>query len=128
VGGAFGVAVIGSLMSTRYQHRLMAALTAHHLPAAVGHSASASLGAALAVAQRLGEGPGTAVAQSARSAFVSGMDLGLRVAALLAVVGAVLALLALPSRLGRDNPERRADPRGGYGVPGGSVHDPGARA
>jgi EmrB/QacA subfamily drug resistance transporter len=128
VGGAFGVAVVGSLMSTRYQHRLIAALSAHHLPAAVGHNASASLGAALAVAHRLGEGSGAALALSARSAFVSGMDLGLRVAALLAIAGAVLALLALPSRVGQENPQSHADPRGGHGVPGGSVHHSGTRA
>jgi EmrB/QacA subfamily drug resistance transporter len=104
VGGAFGVAVIGSLMSTRYQHRIITALSDHHLPAGFAHTASASLAAALALAQHLGQGRGAVVAHSARSAFVSGMDLGLRVAALVAVAGAVLALLALPSRLGDVEP------------------------
>ena len=37
VGGALGVAVIGSLLSTRYQDRITSALAGHHVPAAAAH-------------------------------------------------------------------------------------------
>jgi len=58
LGGAFGVAVIGSLTSTRYEHHLAAALTADHVPLAVTHAASGSLAAAIAVGGRLGGAAG----------------------------------------------------------------------
>ncbi len=99
VGGAFGVAIVGSLMSTRYAHRLGGVLAVHHLPTTVAHASTESFAAALAVAGRLGGPAGEVVAHGARSAFVSGMDLGLLVAALVATAGAALALVALPSRL-----------------------------
>ncbi|MHB1834355.1 MAG: MFS transporter [Solirubrobacteraceae bacterium] len=99
LGGAFGVAVVGSLMSTRYEHRLASALALHHVPAAVTHAASGSLAAAIAVGGRIGGPSGQFVVHTARSAFVSGMDSGLLVAAFVAIAGAILALLVLPSRL-----------------------------
>ncbi len=98
VGGALGVAVIGSLLSTRYQHRLGEALAPHHVPHAIQEVILGSLGSALGVARQVGGLAGQLLAQFARSAFISGMDLGLQVAALVAVAGALLALLALPSR------------------------------
>jgi len=98
VGGALGVAVIGSLLSTRYQHRLVEALAPHHVPHAIQEVILGSLGSALGVARQVGGLTGQLLAQFARSAFISGMDVGLQVAALIVLAGALLALLALPSR------------------------------
>lgn len=100
IGGALGVAVIGSLLSTRYQHRVTGALAPYHLPHSIQETILGSLGSALGVARQLGGATGQLLAQSARSAFISGMDLGLAVAAIVALAGVVLALLALPSRPG----------------------------
>jgi EmrB/QacA subfamily drug resistance transporter len=98
IGGALGVAVIGSLLSTRYQHRLTGALAPYRVPHAVHEAVLGSLGSALEVARQLGGVTGQLLAGFARSAFISGMDLGMAVAALVALTGALLALLALPSR------------------------------
>ena len=77
VGGALGVAVIGSLLATRYQDNMTAALAPYHVPAAVMAAVRGSLGGALEVAARVGGTLGTGLANLAKEAFVSGMDLGL---------------------------------------------------
>jgi len=98
VGGALGVAVIGSLLSTRYEHRLSSALAPFHVPHTIMETIIGSLGGALEVARQLGGLTGRLLAGFARSDFVSGMDLGMLVAAIVVLAGALLALLALPSR------------------------------
>ena len=50
VGGALGVVVIGSVLSTRYQDHMTTALAARHLPTAVTHAILGSFGGALQVA------------------------------------------------------------------------------
>jgi EmrB/QacA subfamily drug resistance transporter len=97
VGGALGVAVIGSLLSTRYQNRITGALAPYHVPHAVEEVINGSLGSALEVARQIGGVTGQVLAHVARSAFISGMDLGLSAAALVALCGALFALFALPS-------------------------------
>jgi EmrB/QacA subfamily drug resistance transporter len=98
VGGALGVAVIGSVLSTRYQHRMTSTLAQYHVPHEIKQTILGSLGSALEVAAQAGGATGAALAHLARSAFISGMDLGLQTAAIVALAGALLALLALPSR------------------------------
>jgi hypothetical protein len=97
LGGALGVAVVGSLLDTRYQDNLAVA----HLPHAVAATVNSSLGGALAVAARAGGVAGQQLAELARGAFISGMDLGLLTAAVVALAGAVAALAWLPRRSGR---------------------------
>jgi EmrB/QacA subfamily drug resistance transporter len=58
VGGALGVAVIGSVLSTRYQDRLAAALVGRRVPIAATHTILGSLGGALAVAASAGGSTG----------------------------------------------------------------------
>ena len=96
VGGALGVAVIGSLLTTRYQGNLTAALAPYHVPAAIMSMIRSSLGGALEVASRVGGPLGTELANYARQAFVSGMDLGLLTGAFVALAGALVALVVLP--------------------------------
>ena len=98
VGGALGVAVIGSLLNTRYQDRITTALMPYHVPHAVLQTVLGSLGGALGVASRVGGVLGAELGHLARAAFVSGMDLGLATGACVAAAGCIIALLALPSR------------------------------
>jgi EmrB/QacA subfamily drug resistance transporter len=100
VGGALGVAVIGSLLNTRYQDHMTSALASSRIPIphAVLQTILGSLGGALGVASRVGGFLGAELAQLARSAFISGMDLGLFTGACVAAAGCVIALIALPSR------------------------------
>jgi len=102
VGGALGVAVIGSLLDTRYQNMTTAGLAGQHLPHAAVTAIQSSLGGALAVAAQAGGTAGHLLAHLARTAFVSGMDLGLLTAAVVALAGALLALAWLPARSGKD--------------------------
>ncbi len=98
VGGALGVAIIGSLLSTRYQDRTIAALASHHLPHAIENTIAGSIGGALSVAAQAGSAVGHLLTQVARSAFISGADLGLVTGATVVLAGCALALATLPAR------------------------------
>jgi EmrB/QacA subfamily drug resistance transporter len=98
LGGALGVAIIGSLLNTRYQGRITAALAPYHVPHTVMTTISGSIGGALGVAAHLAGATGAELALLARSAFVSGMDLGLLAGTAVATAGALLALAWLPQR------------------------------
>jgi EmrB/QacA subfamily drug resistance transporter len=102
VGGALGVAVIGSLLATRYQGHMTTALTGYHLPSAVSHAILASIGGALGVAASLGGSAGALLAHAARTAFMSGAGVALGVGAAVAAAGALLVVVALPSRAAAD--------------------------
>jgi EmrB/QacA subfamily drug resistance transporter len=110
VGGALGVAVVGSLMLTRYQGQMRGLLSGRHVPASVAHTILGSLGGALAVAAAVGGSTGALLGRGARTAFMSGNELSLAVAAIVSLLGALLVLVALPSR-----PRRDADGEAGQG-------------
>ena len=98
VGGALGVAVIGSVMLTRYQSQMATALLGRHVPSSVAQTIFGSLGAALGVAARVGGSTGVELARAARTAFMSGNEVALAVGAIVALAAAVLVLVALPSQ------------------------------
>ncbi|MEU6278327.1 MFS transporter [Streptomyces populi] len=91
VGGVLGVAVLGSLLSSRYLGRL----STDHLSAPAEHAARDSVLGADAVASQLHD---EALLTSAHSAFVHGMSLVLVVCAVSSLVAAVLAVVFLPAR------------------------------
>jgi hypothetical protein len=96
VGGALGVAIVGSLSAAAYRSRLGDLLASHHVPGPVAHLATGSVAAADAVGRQLGGRPGGQIVSAAHDAFVSSMGLGIRVAAAVALVSAVAAVFALP--------------------------------
>jgi hypothetical protein len=100
VGGALGVAVIGSLLSTRYQHKLGESLAPYKIPAHVHEAILGSLGGALQVAAHLTAPVRDLLVAAARAAFMSGADLGLLIGACVALAGSLLVLIALPRRHG----------------------------
>ena len=110
-GGSLGVAVLGSLLNVRYQGRMTEALAPYHIPHAMEQTILGSIGGALDVAARAGGTIGDVLIYAARLAFVSGADLALTVAALVAAGGCALALATLPARppsdeeLGYEEPE-----------------------
>jgi EmrB/QacA subfamily drug resistance transporter len=114
VGGALGVAVIGSVLSTRYQDRMTAALAGRHVPSADAHTILGSLGGALGVAGRVGGVAGALLARAARSAFMSGTEISFLIATVVALGGALLMIAWLPSASPasstRSQPERESDP------------------
>jgi EmrB/QacA subfamily drug resistance transporter len=94
LGGAFGVAVLGSLLTTRFDAALAPAIEG--LPAPSRTAAETGLAGALEVARGLPGEAGAALADAARAAFVDGFAQAGLVAALLAVTVAIGAYLLLP--------------------------------
>jgi MFS transporter, DHA2 family, multidrug resistance protein len=94
LGGALGIAILGSVGIAIYR-----AEVADRLPAAVPDGAAAiardTLGSAVEVARELPDRLGAAVIQTAREAFVNGMQLTSAIAAVVAVGLAILALAML---------------------------------
>jgi fucose permease len=89
-GGALGVAVIGSVVSSGYRGDMESVTGA---PAA----AQDSLAAALGIAQQVGGEAGARLADAAQSAFIGGMHTSALVAAGIALAGAALAAAWLPA-------------------------------
>jgi len=97
-GGALGVAVLGSLLNTRYQDRLAPVLSHYTIPKPILSLITGSLGGALGVAEHVGGALGAALAEFARRSFVSGMDLAVTVGAVVVGVAAVVVVIVLPNR------------------------------
>ncbi len=118
LGGALGVAVLGSLLQSTYSARIG---DIGVVPEPVREVASKSLGAALQAAARLGQtDPGAArqLVEGAKQGYVSGMHLALAVAAVVALLAVGLVLRYLP---GKSPAERQA-----HGPDGPSEQHPGS--
>lgn len=98
VGGALGVAVIGSVLATTYGDKVTSAMQTVGAPQQAIDVATSSLGGAAAVAERIGGDAGRALIQVANQAYVDGMHWGVAVAAVPTAIGALVALLFLPAR------------------------------
>ena len=98
VGGAIGVAVVGSVLATRYQGHMGRALAGRHLPVDIVHTILGSFGSALAVANGVGGANGALLARAARAAFMSGLEVSFLVGAGVSLAGVVAVLVWLPSR------------------------------
>jgi MFS family permease len=99
VGGALGVAVVGSVMTSTYGPRIAESLrtSGHATPADIS-SAKDGLGFALEIAART---PGPAAAKiiaDGQNAFVAGMHHAVVVAAIAAFVGFIVVSIWLPAR------------------------------
>jgi hypothetical protein len=97
------VAVIGSLLSTRYQDHMATALAGRPVLAGTTHVILGSLGDAPAVSAHAGGAGGAMLAHAARAAFMSGNQLALATAAGVAIAAAVLA--RLHRRVSQDSPD-----------------------
>lgn len=108
MGGAIGVALLGSLLSSRYLTQVNQGLTGLGVPAPLREAASGNLQHALFVGQTMGGRQGAAVVSTAQSAFVSGMHLAMLVATVITVAAAAAVFLWLPARA----PEPDEEPHG----------------
>jgi EmrB/QacA subfamily drug resistance transporter len=95
VGGALGVAVVGSLSAAAYHSHLTTALAGHHAPAVVVKIATSSIAAADAVGSHVGGVAGSELVDAAHQAFTTAMSTGMRVAAAVALAGAVTSMVLL---------------------------------
>src|SRR5580700_2019962 len=98
VGGALGIAVVGSLAENVYRTKLGSALATAHLPQPVSHLATSSVAAADAAGRHLGGASGTQLTAAAHTAFTTAMGTGMRVSAVVALAAAIGVAFALPAR------------------------------
>jgi EmrB/QacA subfamily drug resistance transporter len=96
IGGALGVAILGSVFASAFTSKVSPSLVA--LPADVAAQASQSVDQAIRAGTELGGAVGAAIVAAAKQSFISAMDRGLFVGAAIAMVGAIVALIWLPSR------------------------------
>jgi MFS transporter, DHA2 family, multidrug resistance protein len=106
LGGALGIAILGSIGTAVYRHA-MAGTVPGGVPAAAMKAARSTLGGAVAVAESLPGEAGTALLGSAREAFTQAFQMVAGVSALVAVAAAVVAAVLLRGA-GASHP-----PRGG---------------
>jgi EmrB/QacA subfamily drug resistance transporter len=100
VGGAFGIAVMGSLLAAGYRSGVGDAVAAADLDGPATHAVEQSIGSALHEAARLGGDAGPALARAAGDAYIDAMGLALLVAAVSLAVAAVLVRRFLPTSPG----------------------------
>ncbi|MEV0117751.1 MFS transporter [Streptomyces sp. NPDC050844] len=111
VGGALGIAVLGSVLSAAYRSGVEDKLTL--LPAGVRHTAGESIEATLGVAAKLGP-RGEPLVSAAHDSFLHAMHITALCGAGVALFGVVITALFLPGRAPRE-PEaehKEAEPVG----------------
>jgi EmrB/QacA subfamily drug resistance transporter len=104
VGGALGVAILGSLIASRYRAHVDPALSG--LPAGIQDAASTSIAAAYAVAPAAGLQAGRITA-AANDAFVTAMHWAATTSAIIALLGALVVLIWVPRRVATMPPPPR---------------------
>jgi EmrB/QacA subfamily drug resistance transporter len=90
LGGAFGIAIIGSAFTAAYRTHIGPSL--HQLPLPIAGAAKQAPAAAIQVADRLGPN-GQALVHQTRTAFMSGQRQALLIGAVALVIGAVFVAL-----------------------------------
>ena len=96
LGGALGVAVIGSVINTAYRDRMVDVVAG--LPAQAARAVGDSVGAAVAIGSRLGGPAGDALTVAARASFVDALMPAAIVAAAIALATAAVVVRAMPPR------------------------------
>jgi hypothetical protein len=104
VGGALGVAILGSVFSTSYSSGIHHHLDRSGLPANLVHAMGQSTTAGTAIAQKAGGVTGQHLHSAVSQAFIHGMDITLLAAAGVALVGAAVAAILLPSAASTTEP------------------------
>ncbi|AZP15025.1 DHA2 family efflux MFS transporter permease subunit [Streptomyces aquilus] len=119
LGGALGIAVLGSLLGTAYRDELTD-LVGNRLPAEAMETAKDSVGAGLAVAQRVAQDPsaGPQQAQAAvdavHQAFAHGVAQTSLIGGIIMAAGTLIVLAVLPGR--RAFAKQSAEPGAGTTV------------
>lgn len=97
IGGALGIAILGSLFAASYADRLRPQLPAS-VPEDMARIITESLAGALAVAEQVGGAMGQALVTAAQQAFVESMALTTVVGSVIAFGGVLVAVIWMPHR------------------------------
>jgi EmrB/QacA subfamily drug resistance transporter len=97
LGGALGVAVLGSVAVSHYASSIASKL--HDVPAGLAAAASKSVGAAVQIGNEMGGSAGRSIAAAGKAAYVDAMGLALVVASGVALVAAILVGRYLPNQV-----------------------------
>jgi DHA2 family multidrug resistance protein-like MFS transporter len=103
VGGALGVAVLGSILSVRYRDEITPYLTG--VPPEIAEAAGESLGTTLEIAATRGPAAVEAITQPAFDAFINAMHTVGLCSVAVALLGVVVASRFLPARAAARAPE-----------------------
>ena len=100
VGGALGVAIVGSVMTAVYGSRVASAITRSgaNVSPSVVDGAKDSLNNAFIIAQRAPAAVRPQLIAEVKDAFVSAMHYGVLVSAAAAFIGAIIVWIWLPAR------------------------------
>jgi hypothetical protein len=105
LGGALGIAVLGSLLGTAYRDELTD-LVGNRLPAEAMETAKDSVGGGLAVAERVAQDPSAgpqqaqAVVDAVHQAFAHGVAQTSLIGGIIMAAGTLIVLAVLPGRRG----------------------------
>ena len=109
LGGALGIALLGSLATALYRHELSGTI-AHEVPHHVARVAQDTLGGALSVASQLPHALGLALIASARAAFADASVLMFSLCVGIALLAALAAVVLLRGRKGAASPDQQPEP------------------
>jgi MFS transporter, DHA2 family, multidrug resistance protein len=98
VGGALGVAVLGSVMSSTYGPRVTEAISGLPVSSEQATAIHDQIGAAMRAAAEIGGEPGRMLADVASRGFADGMSAAFIIGAAALALGAVIVSLFLPAR------------------------------
>jgi EmrB/QacA subfamily drug resistance transporter len=98
VGGALGVAVLGSVMSSTYGPRVSDAISGFPVSPEQATAIHDQIGAAMQAASEIGGEPGRMLAEVASRGFADGMGTAFIIGAAALALGAVIVALFLPAR------------------------------
>jgi EmrB/QacA subfamily drug resistance transporter len=101
LGGSFGVAIVGSLATSRYQSEIHQAFSGplRGVPSAARPAISSQIGDAVTAAGKLPPGLAHAVTTAANRAFVSGIRLSAIVGVVVMALATLAAAIYIPSRM-----------------------------
>ena len=108
IGGAIGVAVLGSIVASTYQSQMATKLDGK-VRASVVHAASDSVGGAIGAARDVAAPAARQVIAAAQSSFVSGLHVAVIVGAAIIALGALGVLRWLPARVADDEYDHDGD-------------------
>jgi EmrB/QacA subfamily drug resistance transporter len=110
LGGALGVAVLGTIMNGLYLDKIAGLTRALPLPTEVLNAVSSSIQGAHLVARQVDGAAAQTIVETANQAFLAGMNVATFVGAVILGLSALLTLLILPAAIRRPGEDKATPP------------------